>query len=182
MEQVSRCRICGEVYFGKHPSHCPYCGAHAEYLVPIENWNDENAGISLSGADKANLAETQKLEYENTRFYRAAAAASKNAAVSGFFKYLARIENEHYNIACKLLGQKKDSTIFEPSAEKGSDIENLNYSKEKEDHASKLYADFILKSGSERLKTFFKALSEVEADHIMLDTKEIENLGEYITS
>lgn len=174
--ELVRCRICGEVYFGKHPSHCPYCGAHAEYLIPIANWKDENLGFELTEEEKKSAKETIDLEYTNTRFYRAAAKATKILELSGYFKYLAKIENEHYNVACKLLGVDKDASIFEPSEERGSDIANLEYSREKERHASKLYAEFIPKAKNERMKTFFKALSIVEADHIDLDDLEIGRL------
>jgi rubrerythrin len=171
--ELFRCRICGEVYFGKHPTHCPYCGAHALYLVPISEWTDENLGLELTVEEKANLKTTLDLEYENTRFYRAAAMVAKTDELKGFFKYLSKIENEHYNVAAKLLWAEKDSSIFEPSTEMGSDVANIKHSREKEEHASKLYATFIPESKNERLKTFFSALSEVEADHIDLDDKEL---------
>lgn len=171
--ELVRCRICGEVYFGKHPTHCPFCGAHAVYLVPIGSWKDENAVVELRDVDRANLETTRDLEYENTRFYRAASSAAETEELRGYFKYLAKIENEHYNVAVKLLGGQKDPSIFEPGEEKGSDMANLEFSREKENHASKLYATFIPESESERLKTFFTALSEVEADHITLDDEEI---------
>lgn len=175
--ELFRCRICGEVYFGNHPSHCSYCGAHEEYLIPITDWIDENVGVKPNETEKKNLEITRDLEYENTRFYRAAAKATKNEELVGYFKYLAKIENEHYSVACRLLGVEKDPAIFEPSEERGSDLANLEYSKEKEDHASKLYAEFIPQTENERLKTFFKALSAVEADHIELDNLEIEKMS-----
>lgn len=174
--ELTRCRICGEVYFGKHPTHCPFCGAHGIYLIPLNDWVDENIGFELTDTEKTNLETTKELEYENTRFYRAASAASKTESLRGYFKYLAKIENEHYNVAVKLLGGQKDPSIFEPSEEMGSDLKNLEHSKVKEEHASKLYETFVPSSENERLKTFFKALSEVESDHIELDNIEINSI------
>lgn len=176
MPALFRCRICGEIYFGKHPTHCPFCGAHGEYLVDIKTWKDENLGIVITNADKDHLEKTKELEYVNTRFYRAAAAESESKEIQGYFKYLAKIENEHYNVACKLLGVEKDSSIFEPGEAKGSDISNLKHSKEREEHASNLYKTFISASGSDRLKVFFNALARIEADHIELDKIEIEEI------
>lgn len=174
--ELTRCRICGEVYFGSSPSHCPYCGAHKKYLVPLGKWKDENRGVVPGEKEKENLKTTQALEYENTRFYRAAAGEAESPEIAGFFKYLARIENEHYNVASKLLGAEKDPAIFKPSDSKGNDLANLKYSKEKEEHAAKLYAGFIPQSENERIKTFFEALAEVESDHIVLDDSEIDKL------
>jgi rubrerythrin len=172
-----RCRICGEVYFGTHPSHCPFCGAHKGFLVAINIWKDENQGVSLSSQELEFLKTTQGLEYENTRFYRAAQNRAENDELKGFFKYLSKIENEHYNVATKLLGADKDQSIFEPGEEMGTDIKNLEHSKVKEKHASELYASFIPKCETPRLKTFFRALSDVEADHIELDTEEIDKIS-----
>jgi rubrerythrin len=146
-------------------------------MVAIGDWKDENVGLNLTETDRTNLETTRELEYENTRLYRAASAEATTEELRGYFKYLAKIENEHYNVAVKLLGGEKDPSIFQPSEAKGSDIENLNYSKEKEDHASKLYATFIPNSSNERLKSFFTALSEVEADHIELDDEEIDKIS-----
>lgn len=176
MPEIFRCRICGETYYGKHPSHCPYCGAHEAYLVSIASWIDENIGVELSVKSRKNLESTRDLEYENTRFYRAAAAATKSTEIAGYFKYLAKIENEHYNLVIKLLGTKKDNTIFEPSSEMGNDLANLNESKKNEEHASKLYSSFIAESEEQRVKTVFAALSQVEADHIELDQQEIQRV------
>lgn len=171
-----RCRICGEVYFGTHPSHCPFCGAHQGNLIPIAAWHDENEGTKVSDQDRHKLETTQKLEYDNTRLYRAAAAEASTPELSGYFKYLAKIENEHYNVVTKLLGTPKDGTIFEPSKGMGSDIDNLKKSEQLEDHASKLYANFAESTVEPRLKKVFQALSEVEADHIVLDEAELSKL------
>jgi rubrerythrin len=180
MQGMFRCRICGEVYFGNHPTHCPYCGAHGRYLIDLKDWTDENLGVSPTEYEKDALEQTRTLEYENTRFYRAAQKTAKTEELKGYFKYLAKIENEHYNVACKLLGAEKDPTIFEPSKDQGDDLKNLEYSKEKEDHASKLYKEFVPKCESPRLKEFFEALSDVEADHIALDESEIHQIKETV--
>lgn len=174
--EITRCRICGEVYYGNHLSHCPYCGAHGVYLVQIAEWKDENAGVELTETERTNLETTRQLEYENTRFYRAAIKNAKTEEMAGYFKYLAKIENEHYNVAVKILGTQKDLSIFDPSEGMGSDIKNLEHSKEKEEHAAKLYETFIPNSNSERIKLFFKALSEIESDHVMLDEEEIKKI------
>jgi rubrerythrin len=180
MQGLFRCRICGEVYFGSHPTHCPYCGAHGRYLVNIKDWTDENSGVVPTQTERENLETTKQLEYENTRFYRAAGKSAKTEELRAYFKYLAKIENEHYNVACKLLGADKDPLIFDPSEDKGSDLENLKYSKDKENHASNLYKEFIPRCESQRLQDFFAALSEVEADHITLDDSEISELKESV--
>jgi rubrerythrin len=172
---MSRCRICGRIHIGNHPTRCPYCGAYGKYIVPVSKWVDENVGVKPNSEEIQNLKTTRDLEYTNTRFYFAAAKATKNAELHGFFTYLAYVENEHYNIAVHLLREICDPSIFDPSEEKGDDLKNLEHSKKKEEHATALYLGFAEKTTNERLRTFFSALSEVESDHVYLDDEEISN-------
>lgn len=175
MNELFRCRICGEVYFGKHPSHCPHCGAHDRFMVKAEVWKNENLPISdLSEISKKNLKETKELEYNATRFYKAAAKETDSDLIKGFFKYLARTEKEHYEVACKLLGETIEDSINDPSKGKGSDEANILESKKMEDHVTNLYAKFAKEANEPRVKEIFNAISEVEADHIELDKKELE--------
>ncbi len=178
MLELFRCRICGEVYFGKHPSHCPHCGAHERFMVKLRAWIDENQPINnLSDLTRKNLAETKELEYNATRFYKAAANDTDNKTIKGFFKYLARTEKEHYEVACKLLGEKIEDTINNASESLGDDLKNLQKSQEMEEHVSPLYAKFAEQATEPRAKEVFVALSEVEADHIELDREEIKELN-----
>ncbi|MDD3480668.1 MAG: ferritin family protein [Patescibacteria group bacterium] len=177
-EGLFRCKICGEVYFGKHPSHCPHCGAHEKYMLKMDAWQDENMPIEgISDITKKNLEETRGLEYDATRFYRAAAKETKSDVVKGFFKYLARTEKEHYEVASKLLGQPIEDSINEPSEGLGSDLLNVKKSQEMEEHVTPLYAKFASEAVEPRAKEVFAAISEVEADHIELDKEEIGKLS-----
>lgn len=179
MTGAFRCRICGEVYFGEHPSHCPHCGAHQRFMVKISVWKDENKKIdNLSEISRKNLLETRDLEYSATRFYKAASKETNNPEIGGFFKYLARTEKEHYEVVSKLLGLPIDPKINEPSEGKGSDLENLKESQNREEHVTELYAKFASEANEKRVKEVFEALSEIEADHIDLDKEEISKLNQ----
>ncbi len=177
MPGVFRCRICGEVYFGKHPSHCPHCGAHERYMIKLSVWKNENVPLELSDLSRKNLEETRELELSATQFYRAAAKETSSEEIRGFFKYLARTEKEHYEVACKLLGAEISPAIDDPSEAFGSDMANLEESKKREEHAASLYAGFAEVSAEPRVKEVFSAISEVEADHIELDTQEINTVS-----
>lgn len=176
MSELFRCRICGEVYFGKHPSHCPHCGAHEKYMIKISIWKEENLPLELSDISRKNLQETKELEFSATQFYRAAAKETKSPLIKGFFKYLARTEKEHYEVACKLLGDEISSAIDEASEGKGNDLENLKDSQAREKHVTALYRKFAEEAVEPRVKEIFSAIADVEADHIELDEKEIAKL------
>jgi rubrerythrin len=107
-------------------------------MVKMNLWKEENLPIELSEISRKNLQETKELEFTATQFYRAAAKETKSPLIKGFFKYLARTEKEHYEVACKLLGDDISSAIDEASEGKGSDIENLKHSQATEEHVTAL--------------------------------------------
>ena len=176
--ELFRCRICGEVYFGSHPSHCPYCGVHGVYLIHISDWKNENLAVTLTDISKKNLETTLKLEFNASRLYRASAKKSKSDEIQGYFKYLARVEKEHYEVVCKLLGVDISDEINGLSDDvKDTDVENLSISQKLEEAATKLYRKFSTEAKEPRVKDFFKALSDVEADHTKLDIDAISKLN-----
>ena len=86
------------------PSNCPYCGAKAKYLVPPEQWVDENLTITdLSDVSRRNLERALQLEVDNTPFYRDASAKASTMKLQGVFKGLAKVENEHATVIRKIL-------------------------------------------------------------------------------
>jgi len=177
MSELLRCKICGEVYFGKHPSHCPHCGAHAKYMIRIDDWKNENKPLeNLSEISRENLEKTRELEHSATQFYRAAAKETNDEKISGFFKYLARTEKEHYEVASKLLALPVEGSIDEASEGKGSDLENLKESQRREEYVTSLYERFAKEAAEPRVKEIFEAIAEVESDHIELDKEEIKEL------
>lgn len=179
MQELFRCRICGEIYFGNHPSRCPHCGAHEKFMIKATAWKDENKKVeNVSDISKKNMEKTRELEHSATRFYKAAAKEANNDYIKGFFKYLARTEKEHYEIASKLLGLPVEDSINEASEGKSSDIENLKESQHREEKVTALYAKFAKEADEPRFKEVFSALSEIEADHIELDKDELKKYKE----
>lgn len=146
-------------------------------MIGISDWTNENLGVVLSDISKKNLETTKYLEFHASRLYRAAAKVSKNDEIQGFFKYLAKIEREHYSVVCKLLGIEASDEINGLGDDaKETDTENLEVSKKLEENATALYRKFAEEAGEPRVKQFFTALAEVEADHIELDDQEIIKL------
>lgn len=166
-----RCLICGDPYMGEEkPSNCPFCGAHADYLVPNAEWMDENTSITaLSDISRKNLEQTLQLEVNNAAFYRDAMAKTKDVELQGIFKYLSKVENEHASAVKKIL--KCEAPKPEPGKEVAteSDRENLRIARDKEQFASAFYARAAREAAEPRVKRVFTALSEIEADHIRVD-------------
>jgi rubrerythrin len=171
--QFFRCQICGDVYIGTlAPSNCPYCGAKAKYLVPPEQWIDENLAITaLSDVSRRNLERALQLEVDNAPFYRDASAKASSMKLQGVFKGLAKVENEHATVVRKILKCEFPPPDPAHSTATNDDAENLRVAHEREKEAAKFYAQSSVQANEPRVKKVFLALAEVEGDHIKLENE-----------
>ncbi|MFH1578105.1 MAG: ferritin family protein [Candidatus Omnitrophota bacterium] len=182
--QVYRCRICGDVYIGEaKPKSCPFCGAHESYFVLAKEWELLHS-VTLSDATKENLKKALDLEINNTNFYKAVSQKSKHVYVSSMFKGLSKVEAEHASVICKHLRiEKPDSNLgfdkaVDPSINSGStlsgvewvdsDQANIEEANRRERGAVKFYGQASNQAPEKEIKEFFKALTEIESDHIVL--------------
>ncbi|MDO8964304.1 MAG: ferritin family protein [Coriobacteriia bacterium] len=168
--KLYRCLICGETYIGsERPSHCPFCGAHAELIVPAQEFPEGLNEVQLTEIERADLETAIELERSNTRFYLAMAARTDNPALSSAYKRLAKIEAEHCSVFCKIARVPKPADLLEAAEELGSWEADIEESVRRETRASALYAEFSGRATAPRLIAVWNAVSAVEADHIALD-------------
>lgn len=165
-----RCRICGETYLGSEaPAMCPFCGAHVEYLIDPTGYPADINAVDLTETERADLDAAIELERANTRFYLAMAARDDNPALTSAYKRLAAIEAEHCSVFCKIAGLPKPADLKEAGDELGSWTADIDESLRRETRASALYAEFAGRATSSRLLEVWRAVSAVEADHIVFD-------------
>jgi len=175
--KLYRCTICGEVYAGSEkPSHCPFCGAHEGLMVDAKDYVEKNIGQNISEKSKEYLRKTLELEISNSRFYRGISKKSQNMEIASLFKYLAKIEKEHADVACKLMGIEVPDEVLGMDECSEDDRENVEESLRREERATKLYTEFLKDVPEKRLKDLFTALIQIESDHIGLDKEELERL------
>lgn len=168
--RLLRCRICSETYLGSDtPSHCPFCGAHAEYFVETSEFPEGLNDVDLTEIERTDLAEAIELERSNTRFYLAMAQSYGNPALSSAYKRLARIEAEHCSVFCKIARMAKPTDLATPSEASGDWCANIEESVARENKASRFYSAAAGRATNERVREIFSAISEVEADHIAVD-------------
>lgn len=166
--KVYRCRICGEVYIGEaKPKSCPFCGAHENYFVLAEGWKLLQSQ-TLSDITVENLKKALDLEIDNTNFYKAVSEKSKDVYVSSMFKGLSKVEREHASTISKLLKIEKPGSKVGLDKAVDSDIENIEEANRREKGAVKFYGGARSQVPEEEIKVFFKALMEIESDHIIL--------------
>jgi rubrerythrin len=166
--RVFRCRLCGDPYIGNSPpTHCPFCGAPVEFMVPAEEWEEENIGVEIGEISRKNLEEALELELTNAGFYRSAMEKTKNEYFKGMFKALSKVESEHASIISKLLGIKKPEIPDIPAHD--DDLENVKESFERESRAIKFYTKSANEAIEERVKEVFTTLVNIESTHLLLD-------------
>lgn len=166
--KVFRCRVCGEVYIAEvRPKSCPFCGAHDNYFVLAKKWGLLQSG-NLSDITKNNLMKALDLELDSTNFYKAVSEKSKDVYVSSMFKGLSKVEREHASAICKHLKiQKPDSKAGLDKALDSGEA-NIQESNRREKRAVKFYGEAMRQAPEPEIKDFFKALIEIESDHITL--------------
>ncbi|MBE0416227.1 MAG: ferritin [Coriobacteriia bacterium] len=168
--KMVRCRICGEVYLGSEtPSHCPFCGAHREYLVSSEEYPADINDVQLTETERADLETSIELERSNTRFYLGMAQHKEEPVLSSAYKRLSKIEAEHCELFCKLVNIDEPDDLSAPMEVSDDWCVNIAESVEREKRASSLYRQFAARSTNERIHEVFDAVSAVEADHIEFD-------------
>jgi rubrerythrin len=147
------------------PSNCPFCGAHQEFIKEVKD-AVVTFEIPLTENDKANAEHAIQVEVSNATFYSCAAGKTDDAEGKLLFKALGKIEAEHAAIWRKVLRL--------PKAPPGNDtchaenVKNLNESHERETRAIAFYQKAAEESDHDRLKQIFKALVEIETDHLHL--------------
>lgn len=168
--KMIRCRICGEVYLGSEtPSHCPFCGAHRDYLVASEEYPADINDVRLTEVERADLESAIELERSNTRFYLGMAKHKEEDVLSSAYKRLSKIEAEHCELFCKLADVDEPDDLSVPMEVSSDWCANIAESVEREKRASSLYRTFADRATNERIREVFGAVSAVEADHIEFD-------------
>ena len=174
--KVFRCRICGDPYIGESPpTHCPFCGAQAQYIIDAHDWDSGEFDVDLSEVSRKNLVAALALEMGNAAFYACArdeAAAAGDEYMLAKFKCLMKVEAEHASAICKFL--KVDKPELSAGSCSTDGVENSREGYEREDRAIKAYAIFRDEATEPRMQAFFGILIEIETDHLAIhaeDTK-----------
>lgn len=175
--KVFRCMVCRDPYIGEEPpSRCPFCGAAACYFIPAEEWNPSEYVFEISDTSKTNLYAALELELNNTAFYLCAMNAAKAKGDEyGFakFKALKKVENEHADAILKFLKIKSPPLMKTSCSEDFA--KNTQEGWDRENRAIKAYAKFAKESTEIQLKKFFKALVEIETDHLDLHAENLKS-------
>ena len=179
------CRVCGMAINEKnfainnnalpegnseeHYEYCPFCGAHKRYFC------EKREEIYTTDRDKLTLKELEffdhaaKLEIFNGDFYMEASRRAMKNENKLMFRELANIEYLHAKIHMKLggIGKKPELKKIDYDRLKNDD-EFIKEANTRETHAVSFYDKGIANSEDKTVKEVFKALMEIEKDHILM--------------
>ncbi len=169
--QLFVCKICGDPYLGSDaPSRCPFCGAYEENMVVAEDWKPL-WGRPIQGLSRKNLEKALELEVGAVNFYRNVTESAVDTWAKKMFKALMKSEREHASTIVKLMGvDMPDMPALEKEEDKAraSIEENLAETRRREENAVTVYNMAAEQSEDEHVKYFFREISRVESDHILL--------------
>lgn len=150
---------------------CPFCGAKQIYL------NSENKIYSVNheSLDRDTLKiidHAMKLEIFNGDYYKKAALISENQEVKNMLNAISNIEYMHSRIHQKLGGFIETPVLVNMNYDKlKGDQQLLEVACKRERHAVNFYKVKSLKLKDPILINIFRALLDVEKDHIELTDK-----------
>jgi len=172
MVKLWRCIICGDSYIGENPpTNCPFCGAHQPFFK-LAGEAVVTFDVPLTEKDRANAEHAIEVEVSNATFYACAAEKTDDAEGKLLFKALGKIEAEHAAIWRKVLRLSKAPAGNETCHVQN--VNNLNESHERETRAIAFYQKAAEESDHDRLKQIFKALVEIETDHLHLSEERLK--------
>jgi len=163
-----RCLICGDPYVGEgKPTHCPFCGAAEEHIVPAKEYKEPVVG-ELSDISKQNILDAIKLEVSNSQFYFCASRAAADIELKARFKALGKVEAEHASLLSKMIGAQKPLIDINSDECPGEDNALVKESQIRESGAVEHYQQFLEQATEPRVRQIFKTLVEIETTHIEL--------------
>ncbi|WP_138206087.1 ferritin-like domain-containing protein [Haloimpatiens lingqiaonensis] len=153
--------------------YCPFCGVPIEYIGSMEDAVIEVDGHNLNDDTKKILDHAMKLEIFNSEFYDAAALLVDNMEIKKMFLHLAKIEMVHARIHQKMGGfnqlPKLTKLDYKKYKGEGGDKDLLRLARKREIHAVEYYDKYSKSVEDENIVKIFKALSEVENDHVEME-------------
>lgn len=159
-----RCQLCGETYLGAEvPDRCPFCGALGAQLIHAALWIDYGK-VDMSPESYRSCEQAVQLELSNAAFYKCCADQAENQVSASIFKRLHKQEAEHAELLCKMMGIEEPPLPLETCSD--LDEENFRESHRREKRAMNFYLRVVKEAPEARLKDVFRALAEIENEHL----------------
>lgn len=161
-----RCQICGETYLGKESSdRCPFCGAEGENLKSAAHYLDYGV-VEMSEQSRKDCMRALEFENDNMVFYQKCAEAADNQISKSIFKRLGKQEGEHAELLEDMMGIETEE-LPDPDIP-DNDYERFEAANKHEKRAINFYLEVARRAPEPRVKQVFRALSDIETEHLTM--------------
>jgi len=165
MMKPMRCQLCGETYLGQEADRCPYCGAAGKQLVEATQWVDYGK-LEMDEQDLEKCRTALGFEISNWTFYQCCAKKAENIFTQAIFKRLAKHEMEHAELLARMMGEEMPA--FKDESCPDADREKFEEAHLREHRAINYYLQAAKESKNQRAKEVFRALSDIEVEHLQI--------------
>ena len=162
-----RCEICGEPYLGPNPpERCPFCGSAGKLVLPAAEWLNYGK-VEMCEQSYQDCKKALELELDNYAYYKCSVSKADNQVTEAIFKRLAEQELEHAEVFAEAMGIPLPEV---PECKCCSKDDSNNYvkSNKHESRAINFYIEAANRAPEPRIKQIFRAISEVENQHLIL--------------
>ncbi|MFZ3172091.1 MAG: ferritin family protein [Carboxydocellales bacterium] len=161
-----RCEICGETFLGANPpDRCPFCGSAMKLIVPAAEWRNFGK-IAMCEQSLEDCQKALMLEINNAAYYKCAAAKAQNQITEAIYTRLMKHEMEHAEVLATVMG--KEAPELPNRSCYDEDAKNMIVSSKHESTAISFYTQVMNRAPEPRLQQIFRALAEVETQHLIL--------------
>lgn len=161
-----RCAICGETSLvSSAPERCPFCGSEKKHLLAAAEWL-EHGKVKMCRQSYRDCLKALGLEINNYAYYKCSAEKAENQVTQAIFNRLMKQEWEHAEVFADALGIEIPEERIRECC--NSDFENMKNSNAHEAVAITFYTEVANRAPEPRIKEIFRAISEVENEHLIL--------------
>lgn len=162
-----RCQICGETYLGgTAPDRCPFCGAHGRWMLGAAEWV-KTGKVEMCDQSRRDCLSAIELEVNNAAFYKCAQNNAETQVTAAVFKRLHKQELEHAELLAEMVGVDEPD-LPDVDCAGNNDSQNLADAHAREQRAIRLYLQFADRAPEKRLQEVFRALADIESEHLKL--------------
>lgn len=161
-----RCEICGETsLMAVPPERCPFCGAAGKRVIPAAEWI-EYGEVDMCEQSYKDCEKALELELDNYYYYKCSADNAENQITQALFTRLMEQEYEHAEVFAEAMGKSFPEILSLRCAD--NDYKNMKESNKHEVRAIEFYTEVAARAPEPRIKEIFRAIAEVEQEHLII--------------
>lgn len=162
-----RCAICGETSLTSvAPERCPFCGSDKKLVLPAAEWIHYGK-VDMCEQSRRDCLKALTLELNNYAYYKCSAEYAENQITQAIFERLMEQEYEHAEVFAEALGIDDPEEVRRDEC-CDSDYRNMKNSNAHESKAITFYTKAANRAPEERIRQIFRAIAEVENEHLIL--------------